>query len=203
MGRSKHIRTCLTPTLSDYDSVLTQSAATPQRAGDIFVREGPPSGMVAVCQVACTLHAIHRIKDSSSPTHSHLHHHTGLQISSAKYQLALGYIPCGLCFLRRHYLTANSISQSHSTRLDYRPLGQGVNIALENPSWILGTFVRPSNNSTSSWVHFAIPTSVILSNIHVRAGQALVHFSTGPRPASGPTTCMMARERLLNKLGWT
>lgn len=66
----------------------------------------------------------------------------------------------------------------------------GVDIALENRSWStlrqgFGTFVRPSNESTSGWVHFSIPTPVILSNVRVTAGQALVRFSTGPQAKIG------------------
>lgn len=66
----------------------------------------------------------------------------------------------------------------------------GVAVALENSSWSalrqgFGTTVRPSNESTSGWVHFAIPTPVILSNVRVKAGQALVRFSTGPQASIG------------------
>jgi hypothetical protein len=66
----------------------------------------------------------------------------------------------------------------------------GVDVALENSSWSalrqgFGTTVRPSNVDTSGWVHFAIPTPVILSNVRVTAGQALVRFSTGPQAKIG------------------
>jgi hypothetical protein len=62
----------------------------------------------------------------------------------------------------------------------------GVDIALENKSWStlrqgFGTTVRPSNESTSGWAHFSIPTPVILNGVRVKAGQALIRFSTGPR----------------------
>jgi hypothetical protein len=66
----------------------------------------------------------------------------------------------------------------------------GVDVALESRSWSalrqgFGTTVRPSNESTSGWVHFAIPTPVILSNVRVKAGQALIRFSTGPQATIG------------------
>jgi hypothetical protein len=65
-----------------------------------------------------------------------------------------------------------------------------VAIGLENRSWSAlrqggGTTVRPSNESTSGWVHFAIPTPVILSDVRVTAAQALVRFSTGPNATIG------------------
>jgi hypothetical protein len=66
----------------------------------------------------------------------------------------------------------------------------GVDVALETNSWSalrqgFGTIVRPSPGNTSGWVHFAIPTPVILSNVRVKAGQALVRFTTGPQGSIG------------------
>lgn len=66
----------------------------------------------------------------------------------------------------------------------------GVDIALETNSWSalrqgFGTTVRPSSGNTSGWVHFAIPTPVILDNVRVKAGQALVRFTTGPQASIG------------------
>jgi hypothetical protein len=66
----------------------------------------------------------------------------------------------------------------------------GVDVALENRSWSalrqgFGTTIRPSNETISGWVHFAIPTPVILSGVRVKAGQALVRFSTGSQASIG------------------
>ena len=66
----------------------------------------------------------------------------------------------------------------------------GVDVALEanNLSALrqgFGTTLRPSPGNTSGWVHFAIPTPVILNNVRVKAGQALVRFTTGPQGSIG------------------
>lgn len=66
----------------------------------------------------------------------------------------------------------------------------GTSIQLESRSWSalrqgFFTTVRPSNESTSGWVHFAIPTPVIVNDVRLRAQSALIRFTTGPQASIG------------------
>lgn len=62
----------------------------------------------------------------------------------------------------------------------------GVSVQLESASWSalrqgFWTTVRPSNESRFGWVHFAIPTPVIIEGTRLKAGSALIRFKTGSR----------------------
>ena len=68
----------------------------------------------------------------------------------------------------------------------------GTAIEFENQSWStlalrqgFFTTVRPSNEATSAWVHFAIPTPVIVNDVRLKAQSALVRFATGPQASIG------------------
>jgi len=60
----------------------------------------------------------------------------------------------------------------------------GLSVELENRSWgalrqAFGTQIIPSNESTFGWIHFAIPTPVIVDGARLKAVQAGIRFSTG------------------------
>lgn len=60
----------------------------------------------------------------------------------------------------------------------------GVGVVLESPSWTAfrqGFFatVRPSTESNTGWVHFVIPTPVIVDGARLKAGSALLRYTTG------------------------
>ncbi|KAI9778813.1 MAG: hypothetical protein M1839_007903 [Geoglossum umbratile] len=62
----------------------------------------------------------------------------------------------------------------------------GLGVELESPSWTalrqgFYTTVRPSNESTFGWVHFVIPTPVIVDGTRLKAGSSLVRFITGSK----------------------
>ncbi len=62
----------------------------------------------------------------------------------------------------------------------------GTSVQLESSSWSalrrgFWTTIRPSNESQSGWVHFAIPTPVIIEGTRLKAGSALIRFKTGSR----------------------
>jgi len=68
----------------------------------------------------------------------------------------------------------------------------GTSVQLENSSWSnlalrqgFFTTLRPSNESTSGWVHFAIPTPVIVNDARLRAHSALIRFTTGRQASIG------------------
>ena len=68
----------------------------------------------------------------------------------------------------------------------------GTSVQIENHSWAarshrqgLFTTVIPSNETTSGWVHFAIPTPVIVNNVRLKAQSAMVHFTTGQQASIG------------------
>lgn len=74
--------------------------------------------------------------------------------------------------------------------LKYASWIHGTSVQLQGGSWSVirqGRFavLRPSNDSTSGWVHFAIPTPVILSDVRSRAQSAMIRFSTGPQASIG------------------
>ncbi|KAF9113586.1 hypothetical protein BGX27_001234 [Mortierella sp. AM989] len=61
----------------------------------------------------------------------------------------------------------------------------GLGVEVETPSWKalrqgFYTTVTPSNGSTFGWVHFVIPTPVIVNDTRLRAGSAMIRFTTGP-----------------------
>ncbi|KAH8645876.1 hypothetical protein BGZ60DRAFT_438428 [Tricladium varicosporioides] len=60
----------------------------------------------------------------------------------------------------------------------------GLGVELESSSWSalrqgFFTTVRPSNESISGWVHFVIPTPVIVDGTRLKAESAMIRFSTG------------------------
>jgi hypothetical protein len=60
----------------------------------------------------------------------------------------------------------------------------GLGLELESPSWNAlrqGFYctVRPSNESTFGWVHFAIPTPVIVDGNRLHAVTAWIRYATG------------------------
>jgi hypothetical protein len=60
----------------------------------------------------------------------------------------------------------------------------GLGVELESRSWSalrqgFYTTVRPSNESTSGWVHFVIPTPVIVDGTRLKAESAMIRFTTG------------------------
>jgi hypothetical protein len=60
----------------------------------------------------------------------------------------------------------------------------GLGVELESSSWSalrqgFYTTVRPSNEGASGWVHFVIPTPVIVDGTRLKAESALIRFSTG------------------------
>jgi hypothetical protein len=66
----------------------------------------------------------------------------------------------------------------------------GTSVQLETPSWSalrqgFYTTVRPSNGPTSEWVHFAIPTPVIINGVRSKAQSAMIRFTTGPQASIG------------------
>src|SRR5436190_17855941 len=59
-----------------------------------------------------------------------------------------------------------------------------LGIELESRSWSalrqgFYTTVRPSNEGTFGWVHFVIPTPVIVDGIRLKAESAMILFTTG------------------------
>jgi hypothetical protein len=68
----------------------------------------------------------------------------------------------------------------------------GTSVQFENHSWALRslrqgfyTTVTPSNDVTSGWVHFAIPTPVIVNGVRLKAESAMIRFTTGPQASIG------------------
>ena len=62
----------------------------------------------------------------------------------------------------------------------------GTSVHFENQSWAARalrqaffTTVTPSNESSSGWVHFAIPTPVIVNGTRSKAQSGIIRFSTG------------------------
>ena len=43
------------------------------------------------------------------------------------------------------------------------------------------TTVRPSNQNTSGWVHFAVPTPTVFEGANTKAGAVMLRFTTGPK----------------------
>jgi hypothetical protein len=66
----------------------------------------------------------------------------------------------------------------------------GTSVELESKSWSalrqgFYTTLRPSNETTSAWVHFAIPTPVIVNGVRLKAQSAMIRFTTGPQASIG------------------
>ena len=64
----------------------------------------------------------------------------------------------------------------------------GTSVQFENKSWEVRslrqghfTTVIPSNEATIGWVHFAIPTPVIVNDVRLKAQSAMIRFTTGPQ----------------------
>ncbi|KAG0285264.1 hypothetical protein BGZ96_010444 [Linnemannia gamsii] len=60
----------------------------------------------------------------------------------------------------------------------------GAGVELETRSWTslrqgYFTTVTPSTGRTFGWVHFVIPTPVIVDNVRLKADSAMIRFSTG------------------------
>ncbi|KAF9082269.1 hypothetical protein BGX29_003969, partial [Mortierella sp. GBA35] len=60
----------------------------------------------------------------------------------------------------------------------------GLGVELESRSWNalrqgFFTTVTPSNEGTFGWVHFVIPTPVIVDGTRLKAESAMIRFSTG------------------------
>lgn len=60
----------------------------------------------------------------------------------------------------------------------------GAGVELETSSWIYlrqgyFTTVTPSTGDTFGWVHFVIPTPVIVDDVRLKAASAMIRFSTG------------------------
>lgn len=68
----------------------------------------------------------------------------------------------------------------------------GTSVQFENHSWAARalrqgyfTTVTPSNESLSGWVHFAIPTPVIVNNKRSKAESVMIRFTTGSHASIG------------------
>ncbi|KAG0043903.1 hypothetical protein BGZ89_006273, partial [Linnemannia elongata] len=60
----------------------------------------------------------------------------------------------------------------------------GLGVELESRSWTalrqgFFTTVTPSTEGTFGWVHFVIPTPVIVDGTRLKAESAMIRFSTG------------------------
>ncbi|KAI5776398.1 hypothetical protein EDC01DRAFT_792128 [Geopyxis carbonaria] len=60
----------------------------------------------------------------------------------------------------------------------------GVDVQLEDKTWSalrqgFGTQVRPASGATSGWVHFAVPTPVLVDGARLKAGAGMARFLTG------------------------
>ncbi len=82
----------------------------------------------------------------------------------------------------------------------------GTAVELENKSWSAArygpwTTVRPSNESTSGWVHFAIPAPVVVNGVRVKAQSVMLRFSTGPHATIGAIHVYDGEKKILNLNG--
>ena len=82
----------------------------------------------------------------------------------------------------------------------------GTSVLLENSSWSalrqgFYTTVRPSNETTSGWVNFAIPTPVIVDGRRLNADSALVRFSTGAQASIGAFHVYDGEKKILDHNG--
>lgn len=84
----------------------------------------------------------------------------------------------------------------------------GLAVQLESTSWSalrqgFFTTVRPSNESTSAWFHFAIPTPVIVNDVLLKADSALVRFATGNQTKIGAIHVYDGERRIAEYNGTT
>jgi len=82
----------------------------------------------------------------------------------------------------------------------------GTSVLLESGSWSalrqgFFTTVRPSNESTSGWVHFAIPTPVIVDGQRLKAQSAMIRFSTGSQASIGAFHVYDGEKKILDHNG--
>ena len=84
----------------------------------------------------------------------------------------------------------------------------GTAVQFENQSWAVRalrqgfyTTVTPSNEATSGWVHFAIPTPVIVNNVRLKAQSAMIRFTTGPKASIGAVHVWDGETRIFNHDG--
>ena len=68
----------------------------------------------------------------------------------------------------------------------------GTSVHFENQSWAARalrrgffTTVTPSNEAHIGWVHFAIPTPVIVNNERLKAKSVMIRFTTGSHASIG------------------
>ena len=82
----------------------------------------------------------------------------------------------------------------------------GTAVELENQSWPalrqgFYTTVRPSNESTSGWVHFPIPTPVIVNGVRLKAQSAMIRFTTGAQASIGAVHVYDGEKKILDHNG--
>ena len=92
--------------------------------------------------------------------------------------------------------------------LKYASWIHGTAVQFENESWAVRalrqgfyTTVTPSNEATSGWVHFAIPTPVIVNNVRLKAQSAMIRFTTGPQASIGAVHVWDGETRIFNHDG--
>jgi len=68
----------------------------------------------------------------------------------------------------------------------------GTSVQFENQSWAARalrqgffTTVTPSDDDHGGWVHFAIPTPVIVNNERLKAQAVMIRFTTGSKASIG------------------
>ena len=78
----------------------------------------------------------------------------------------------------------------------------GTSVQFQNQSWAVraprqgfGTTVTPSNEATSGWVHFAIPTA----GVNLKTQLAMICFSTGSQASIGAVHVFDGENRILQK----
>ncbi|KAF9346345.1 hypothetical protein BGX34_004024 [Mortierella sp. NVP85] len=77
-----------------------------------------------------------------------------------------------------------SLRQQQQVVIKHAAWMHGLGLELESPSWKAVrqgyyTTVTPSHESQSGWVHFVIPTPVIVDGVRLKTDSARVRFSTG------------------------
>jgi len=84
----------------------------------------------------------------------------------------------------------------------------GTGVQFENQSWAVRslrqgpyTTVTPSNESTSGWVHFPIPTPVIVDGVRLKVQSAMIRFSTGPQASIGAIHVWDGEDRIYERNG--
>jgi len=79
---------------------------------------------------------------------------------------------------------AGSGTPTSAALIKHAAWAHGLGVELEDSSWTalrqgFFTTIRPSNRSTLHWVHFVIPTPVILDGNRLRAVTAWIRYTTG------------------------